>query len=102
MKILLIVLLSLIFLFITLIIETSGAIETSIKINDKNLTLKQYNDLKTLVISKFETKNLTYNDGEDWKAIVNKEIKKCEGWEIKNIKNDLLEKLNQKLKTSVC
>src|SRR3990167_5305759 len=64
-----------------------------ISVNDKNLTLIEYNQLKSDLTIKFderESKIIIYDDFIDWLAIISIEAQKCEGWQLIEINRDNL------------
>ena len=78
----------------------------SIKIGDKSLTAIEYTALKTELTAKIDnrkTKPLTNLEADDWKSVVDIEIKKCNGWTLKDVGDkNIIDKLNEKLKLGKC
>ena len=46
---------------------------------------------------------ITYDDGQDWIAVVNYEVEKCKNWTLKDVtETNLVNQLNEKLKLKIC
>lgn len=75
-------------------------------LRDKVYTDVSYETYKTNIATKItnnKTKPVDFSEGEDWKDIVKIEIKKCGTWTLTDVTTDnLIEKLNDKLKSGKC
>ena len=107
MKILTIIILILgftvvVFVFKIIKAESVEIMANTEMINGKTYTTAEYVELKTAITGKFDAKTLNFDEGEDWKAVVDNEIKKCGSWILTKVNNDLLEQLNSRLKSGKC
>lgn len=78
----------------------------SIVIGDKTLTTIEYTALKTKLAAKVDgrkIKLLTDVEADNWKSVVDIEIKKCGTWILTDVnEKNIIDKLNEKLKSDKC
>ena len=81
------------------------------KVGDVNIGKKTYSAvdyavLKTNLITKVagrKTTAVSFDDAEDWKAVINYEIQRCKNWTLNDVtESNFIDKLNAKLLLGTC
>ena len=85
--------------------EATGKVG-DVKIGKKTYSAVDYAVLKTNLITKVtDRKNIpvSFDDAEDWKAVINYEIQRCKNWTLNNVtESNFVDKLNTKLLLGTC
>lgn len=93
---------------ITLAVSTGAGYYAipSVHLYDQEYTLNQYDQIKPVFIELMRNrsnKQLTFEQGEVWKDIVSRELRKCGSWQLINVSDEnVIDKMNEKLETNTC